>query len=55
MLAFTEILKSHISGIKIDIDPIRPREGGGGGGGVADPDDQIHSFHSETSDPLSLV
>ena len=32
MLAFPEILKSHISGIKIDIDPIRPAEGAGEGG-----------------------
>ena len=33
MLAFTEILKSHISEIYMDINPIRPLEGGGGGGG----------------------
>ena len=25
MLAFTEILKSHISEIKIDINPVRPQ------------------------------
>ena len=31
MLAFTEILKSHISGIKIDINPIRTWRGGGKG------------------------
>ena len=30
MLAFTEILKSHISGIKIDINPIRTWRGGKG-------------------------
>ena len=52
MLAFTEILKSHISEIKIDINLVRPR-GRGGGGGVGGPDDQIHSCHPETSDPLS--
>ena len=51
MFSFTEILKSHISGIKIDINPVRLRETGGVGG----PDDQVRSCHSETSDPLSLV
>ena len=49
MLAFTEILKSHISGIKIDINPIRTWRGGGGGEGLRGPDHEIHSCHSETS------
>ena len=31
------------------INPIRPGGGGGGEGGLKGPDDQIHSFQSETS------
>ena len=42
----TEIFsKSQISGMKIDITPIRPR-------GLSGLDDQIHSCHSETSYPM---
>ena len=45
MLAFTEIVKFQISGMKIDISSIKP----GGFGGL---DDQIHNCQSETSYPM---
>ena len=49
MLAFTEILKSHISGIKIDINPIRTWRGGGGGKGL---EAQITKFTAVIQKPL---